>query len=75
MNGEYTVLGFTGVRSFVADKGDTVKYAKVTLRDLENNVVEVKANVDFDFNKYLDKKVKLSFKLLKDSKVRCEGVQ
>jgi len=74
MQGKYRILGFTGAKTFQGEKGDTIRYAKATLRSTEGQVCEVKANPDCDLSKFLDKEVTATFTLLKTGVVRLESV-
>lgn len=75
MYAEFTVLGYTGRKTFQGEKGDTIEFAKVTVRTPEKEVIELKASPSVDFAPYLDKKVQLHLKLLRAGIVRVEGVK
>lgn len=75
MKGEFRIVGYSGVKSFVGKQGDSIKYARLDIRELDGGEsVQVKCSPDFDFKPWLDKTAMIVFKVLSDGIIRAERV-
>lgn len=73
MQGEFVLVGVTVPKPY-SISGNTGVSRKISIRTADGAVVSVRANTEFDFDQYLDRKVTIDFEVKQDGVLRAVSV-